>query len=60
MSEPVPEPSLAREPGRPDWEKAIKDAQVQLPTVTSPALTAAAARRAELVAKFTAANHREG
>lgn len=49
----------APEPGRPDWEKAIRDAQAQLPAVDSPALTAAAARRAEMVAKFAAAHHRE-
>lgn len=45
--------------GHPDWEAAIKAAQVRPPALDSPALQDQDARRAELVAKMSAAHHRE-
>ena len=45
--------------GYPDWEAAVKAGQAALPALDSPAAAAQDQRRAELVAKFTAASRRE-
>lgn len=55
MSANLPEESQ----GAPDWEQAIKSGQAAAPSLDSPALAERAARQAAMVAKFTAANHRE-
>jgi hypothetical protein len=40
-------------PGRPDWGQAIEAAQALPPALDTPAIRERAARKAEMVAKFT-------